>query len=236
VRAALVLACALAGILVVTPDVNAAGECEGLDVCIPVAGPWVAIPAPTGAARLPSVVYQLDCPRNSVVGGLDARVTERAVDVVFLGRLGSPVNPGITTGRSAVFVATFTAAARRATGFRPFIGCIPTSGGGGRGTTSVGAVAPGEPALRRIRMLRVRPGERASATLRCAAAERLVASSHAVAFRIAAQPPASVLSAVSVTRRERGNSVFVTARRTEAVPPSVRVDVQIHAICARRGR
>jgi hypothetical protein len=236
VKAALVLACALAGLLVATPDLRAAGECEGLDVCIPVAGPWVAIPAATSGARVSSVVYQLDCPRNSVVGGLDARVTERAVDVVFLGKLGSPVNPGITTGRSAVFVATFTAAARRATGFRPFIGCIPTSGGGGRGTTSVGAVAPGEPPLRRVRMLRVRPGESASATVRCAAAERLISSSHAVAFRTAAQPPANVLAAVSVTRRERGNSVVVTARRTDVVPRSVRVDVQIHAICARRGR
>ena len=51
----------------------------------------------------PRVEYQLTCPRGHVVGGLDARLSVRGIDVLFLGRLGSPVNPGITTSRSAVF-------------------------------------------------------------------------------------------------------------------------------------
>ena len=53
------------------------------------------------------VEYQLTCPRGHVVGGLDARLSVRGIDVSFLGRLGSPVNPGITTTRSAVFAATY---------------------------------------------------------------------------------------------------------------------------------
>ena len=40
---------------------------------------------------------------------------EHAVDVMFLGLLGSPVNPGITTSRSVVFAATYGGDRRRAT-------------------------------------------------------------------------------------------------------------------------
>ncbi len=85
---------------------GAARECDGLQVCVPVAGPWVVVPASSGAPR-PQVEFQLSCPRRYVVGGLDAELSHRAIDVTFLGRMGSPVNPGITTSRSAVFVASY---------------------------------------------------------------------------------------------------------------------------------
>jgi hypothetical protein len=38
---------------------------------------------------------------------------------------------------------------------------------------------------------------------------------------------------VRVTRREQGNAVVVTARRGAAVPANARVEVQVHAICAK---
>jgi hypothetical protein len=234
VKAVWTAACALALVGLFAPAGQATRECDGLDVCISVGGPWVAIPPAPRGVRAPLVEYQLDCPPRSVVGGLDAQASERAIDVVFLGVLGSPVNPGITTGRSAVFRATYTGGRRRATGFRPLIGCIPTSGGGGRGTTSVGAVPPGTPPVRRVHTLRVRSGRTARASFSCAPRERLLSASHAVAFRTRTLPPASVLGGVRVARSLRGDTVVVIARRSEAVPRRLRVDVQIHAVCARR--
>jgi hypothetical protein len=228
---ALVVACLVALSLAWAGDARATDECNGLDVCISVPGPWVAVPA-AAASRAQAVYYELSCPRRTVVGGLDAILGDRSLDVRFLGRLGSPVNPGITTTRSALFVAT--SALQRATYFRPYLGCIPTSGGGGRGTTSVAAAGPRHPPVRRVRALRVRPGVPARLVLGCGRGERLVGSSHAVALRMPSPPTTSILGGVTVVRRERGGRVDVRARRSEAVPASVRVEVQVHALCAGR--
>src|SRR5581483_5204528 len=87
---------------------QATSECRALPVCVPVSGPWVVVPAGRGAPR-PRVEYQLSCPRGYVVGGLDAELSDPAIDIAFLATLGSPVNPGISTSRAAVFVASSTA-------------------------------------------------------------------------------------------------------------------------------
>jgi hypothetical protein len=209
----------------------ATNECDGLDVCISVPGPWVAVSGSPGG-RLRTVEYQLACPRGSIAGGLDAVIQDPALGVRFLGSLGSPVNPGITTGRAVVFTAWW---ARRApTAYRPILGCIPTSGGGGRGTTAVGPVK-GKPPVRLVRTVRVRPGAVAGLTVRCRSGERLVGSSHAVAFRGRRAPGAGALAGVVVTRVERAGRVVVRARRGAAVPAAARVEVQVHAICAKGG-
>lgn len=208
---------------------GATNECNGLDVCISVPGPWVTV-AGSARGRLVSAEYQLTCPRGSIAGGLDAVVPDAALGVRFLGTLGSPVNPGISTGRAVVFVAWW--AKRSATSFRPILGCIPTSGGGGRSTTATGPVK-GKPPVRLVRTVRVRDGEVATLRLACRSGERLVGSSHVVAFRGRQAPTAAASSAVRVVRRERGNAVVVTARRGFAVPPNARVEVQVHAICAK---
>jgi hypothetical protein len=233
VRRALLLTLVAAGVLGSAGEARAARECRGLDVCISVPGPWVAVPAaPPGGSR--TVYYRLSCPRRTIVGGLDAVLGDRSLDVRFLGRMGSPVNPGITTSQSAVFVATY--ARGRVTYFRPFLGCIPTSGGGGRETTSVDASPRPVPPIRRVRTLRVRAGGPGRLAFGCARGERLVDSSHAVAFRMRAAPRASILTGATATHRQRAGRVDVRARRTGAVPPRVRVEVQVHALCARGPR
>ena len=83
---------ALVATLVTASSAGGANECDGLMVCVPVAGPWVVVPISGGVPR-PRVEYQLTCPRGHIVGGLDARLSDRAIDVNFLGTLGSPVNP-----------------------------------------------------------------------------------------------------------------------------------------------
>jgi hypothetical protein len=231
---------ALASLLLLAPgaaeEARATDECRGLDVCISVPGPWVAVPR--ASFRQASIVhYQLSCPRRSVVGGLDAVLSDQRLDVKFLGSLGSPVNPGITTGQSVVFVATY--ARQRPTSFRPFLGCIPQAGGGGRGTTvyapgsrTTSAVRP-RPPERRVRTLRVRPGASRRLVARCATGERLVGSSHAVAFRRPRPPGAQMIGGVRVERRVQDGRVEVSARRSVGVPRRTRVEVQVHLLCAR---
>ena len=130
------------------PAASTPRECQGLMVCVPVKGPWVVVPTAQSVPRR-QVEYQLSCPRGYVVGGLDAELSNRAIDVSFLGKVGSPVNPGITTSRAAVFIATYVGASARAASFRPHVGCIPGSGGG-RVPTADNAFRPGQPLVRRV--------------------------------------------------------------------------------------
>ena len=226
----LVLACAFGALLGVAGPARAANECDGHMVCVPVAGPWVVVPAGSGLAR-PRVEFQLTCPRGWIVGGLDAELSHRALDVTFVARLGSPVNPGISTSRSAVFVARYVGETAQAPSFRPHVGCIPSAGGGSRIPTSVAAFQPGEPTVRRVRTVRVRPGT-TTVVVACRAGERLVGASHAFGFRRASPPGPSLARTVSGVRAARGNRVVVSARG-DAELGGVRAVVQVHALCAR---
>jgi hypothetical protein len=224
-----VVVVAVAAMAVAGPA-GAANECDGLQICVSVPGPWVVVPASTGSSRQ-RVEYQLTCPRGHVVGGLDARLSVRAIDVSFLGKLGSPVNPGISTTRSAVFLATYVGRSDRAPSFKPFIGCMPSAGGGSRVPTSVGAFGPGQPVTRRVRTVRVRPGT-ATVVTRCAAGERVVAGSYAFAFETRTPPSASLVSSISGSQEIGERSVAVRVRG-DAELAGVRALVQVHALCSR---
>jgi len=219
-----------AAALVVALPAGAANECAGLRVCVPVAGPWVVVPASTSAPR-ERVEYQVNCPRGHVVGGLDARLSVRAIDVSFLATLGSPVNPGISTSTSAVFLGTYAGQSDAAPTFRPFIGCIPAAGGGTRIPTSVSAFPPGRPITRRVKTVRVRPGT-TTVVQRCASGERLVSGSHAFAFSMGTPPNASLVRSVSGVQELRGESVAVRVQG-DAELAGVRALVQVHALCTR---
>jgi hypothetical protein len=208
---------------------QAADECDGLMVCVPVAGPWVVVPTGSSVPR-PRVEYQLTCPRGYIVGGLDARLSDRGINVTFIGKLGSPVNPGITTSRSVVFVASYVGATARAPSFRPFIGCMPASGGGGI-PTAYGAVKPGEPTIRRVGRVRVLPGTNTVASA-CRSRETLVDASHAVAFGTRTPPSASLIGTVNAARAVRGRRVVVSVRG-DAELGRIRAVVQVHAVCSR---
>jgi hypothetical protein len=205
-------------------------ECDGLQICVPVAGPWVIVP--TGGAAGTRVDFQLDCPRGYVVGGLDAELSAKPIDVSFAGTLGSPVNPGITTSRSAVFSATYVGAdTTAAMSIRPHVGCIPAAGGGGRVPTSASAVLPpGRPTTRRVKTVVVQTGS-SRITQACASGERLIAASHAVGF-FAQQPPGAALVATVRTRQSvHGSRVAVSVNATKP-PVGTSAVVQVTAICA----
>jgi len=232
IRAAAVAIALATALALSVPASQAADECKGLQVCIPVAGPWVVIPAPAG----PSVTatWQLVCPQG-VVGGVDARASEAAVAVEFPGRIGSPVNPGITTSRSLLFKGTYAGRVRKATSYRPFIGCIPGGGGGPRtpmAFSRVSEVKPGDPITLRVVELRVSAGGLARTKLTCRPGERLLHSSQSVGLYTGTVPTARELAAVRVVQARRGGAVLVSATR-HGLDPEVVAVVQVQAECAR---
>jgi hypothetical protein len=222
----LVLAGGLAAAaLTVAAPASATNECRGLDVCVAVAGPWVVVP---GAPALPRVKtqYQLSCPRGFVVGGTDAELTDKAIDLTFLGASGSPVSPGVTTSRTLVFVGAYTGTSARTPTFRPHIGCVPTMGGGRRTPTGVSAVTPpGMPTVRRVVTARVDGTRRIVAS--CRANERLVDWYASRAFATADPPPEALVASLFVTARVAGEAAIAVARARRG-----RGIVQVAAVCA----
>jgi hypothetical protein len=229
-RVLAVVALACAALAASATRAEATQECRGLMVCVRVVGPWVVVPARSGAQR-PRVEYELACPRRYLVGGLDAELSDPAIDIAFLGKVGSPVAPGITTSRKAVFVGTFVGSSRRAVTFRPHIGCVPANGAGGRIPTAVTVFHPGQPAVRRVRTLRVVPGRTRFIAAGCASAERLVAGSHAVGF-YTSKPPAARLVAAVATRQSLARDHVTVGARGGAALGRIRAVVQVSAICA----
>jgi hypothetical protein len=210
---------------------SATNECRGLLVCVRVAGPWVVVSSGAATPRA-RVDFQLSCPRGFAVGGLDAELSDRAIDVGFMGKLGSPVGPGVTTGRSALFGATYAGASARPPTFRPHLGCIPASGGGGgpvpyRRVTAV--FPPGEAVVRRVRSVSLRPGT-VRAIAACGKGERLISGWHAVGFYTASPPNQALVGSVQASRTFRSGRVQVSVRSGSAVA-GVRAIVQVGAVC-----
>jgi hypothetical protein len=213
----LVLACIVAAAR--ADGAGATNECRGLQVCVPVVGPWVVA---EGGGQ---VSFQLACPARFVVAGLDAELSRRGVDVTFRGSLGSPVNPGVTTSRAAEFLARLLAAGAPAT-FRPHIGCVPASGSGERFPT---VVRP-QPALAPTAVqLPVRPGLHRFVE-RCPAGRRLTGASHAVGFFTATPPAAALVRSVTVAQSVSNGVVRLVVHA--GALPGVNAIVQVDLDCA----
>jgi hypothetical protein len=200
---------------------RATNECRGLQVCVPVAGPWVV------ASPAAEVQFQLACPARFVVGGLDAELSRRGIDVAFRGAVGSPVNPGITTSTSAVFMARILAGRTGAT-FRPHIGCVPASGGGQRFPTAYHVVPPAKPLAPTIFDLPVVPGVHAL-PLACRAGRELVGATHAIGFFTDAPPAAALAQSIRVKQTIHGGIVRVVIRAGKL--EGVRAVVQVDLVC-----
>ena len=204
---------------------SAADECKGLRVCLPVTGPWVVVPAG-------GIDYELACPvAGYVVAGTDARVATADVDVWFRGETGSPVGPGVTTRRSVVFHASRVPPKAATTSFRPFLGCIPTSGGGGRALTAYNASI--KPSQAQFSVVVNRRIQGAAKTVRaaCPASAQLLGSSTAIAFRQAAPPSALQRGAVRLRSSVAGKTVV--ARVTATAAAGTHAEVQVRAVCVR---
>jgi hypothetical protein len=231
VKRALVVACiAVAALAAGAGPAGATNECRGLQVCVRVRGPWVVVPAQVGTPRT-AAQFQLSCPRGFVAGGLDAELSDRAIDLDFLGLLGSPVGPGTTTSRAVLFRGTYTGSSPRRPTFRPHLGCLPAAGGGAGPVPyrKLQAFPPGQPTIRRVRTVVLRVGS-VRAVAACAAGERLISGWHAVGFYTASAPTAALVRSVSVTQTTRGSRVEIRARAGAAVG-GVRAVVQAGVVC-----
>jgi hypothetical protein len=191
-----------------------------------VTGPWV-LAAPG------EVQYQLACPRRFVVGGLDAELSSRGIDVGFVGKLGSPVNPGITTSGDAVFLGRFVRGRDGAPSFRPHIGCVPASGGGQRIPTAYHVFPPGKPVQRRVFEVRVRSGKTRQYVGRCLRSERLATATHAIGFYGDKPPTAALARAIAVKQRVRAGRAELTIRASFATAGTHAV-VQLDLLCVAR--
>jgi hypothetical protein len=225
-RVALVLATTCAAALAAVATAGATNECKGFQVCVPIAGPWVL-----SAART-ETQWQLACPAGGfVVGGLDAELTNRALDLVFRATLGSPVNPGISTSTTADFLGRLSTGRDPAASFRPHVGCIPATGGGSRVPTARRVFPPGRPTVVRASEVALRAGTTRSVSRSCKAGEELVAASHAVGFYGAKPPTRALASAVHVTGRAANGTVTLVLRTGRAVA-GTRTVVQLDLTCA----
>lgn len=206
------------------PPGGATNECKGVRTCIRVSGPWVLVPA-RGTAR-----YLLACPGGSVVAGLDAQVTSRGVRVDFVGRLGAPVGPGVTTTQSALFRAVSVSS--RAQFFQPLLGCVPPQGGGGRSTVSARVSPPGPALELRARIVVVAPGTVRFGRVACLAAERLAGSWQAIAFRTTKPPTAANVGFVTTRTVVLGKRVVLTASAADGLSIDVHAIAQVGVECA----
>jgi len=194
---------------VVAPTAGATNECRGLMVCVPVAGPWVL----TSSAS--TVQYVLTCPKNYIVAGLDAELSVKGIDIGFVGALGSPVNPGITTQRDAVFLGRLVRGRTSVPSFRPHIGCVPAQGGGQRVPTAYHAFPPSKPVDRRVTQVTARGNRVVRA--RCPKHETLASATHAVGFFSATPPTLAQARSVHVTQHvANGVATFTIRSHTKA--------------------
>jgi hypothetical protein len=226
VRRLLLLATMTAACAVVAAPAYATTECRGLQVCVPVAGPWVL-------ASPGQVEFQLTCPKRFVVGGLDAELSTRGIDIGFVGNLGSPVNPGITTSKEAVFLGRLVRGNDPAASFRPHIGCVPASGGGQRTPTAYHPFKPGKPSVRHVTQFVVQAARTRRYVQTCARNERLVAATHAIGFFGDKPPSASLARSIRVAQSVHAGRVRLTIRAARAIAGGHAV-VQLDLVCAPR--
>jgi hypothetical protein len=224
----LVLCLAALSLGAVAAPARAADECKGLRVCLPITGPWVVV-STAGAD------WELACPvPRYVIGGTDARVAAKDVDVSFRGETGSPVGPGVTTLGSLVFHGVRTRAGAGTSSFQPFLGCIPSSGGGGRALTGVTGTGFGlRPSRPIFSVVVTAPVVRRSQTVRaaCPSPARLVGATDAVGFDQGPPPTNVQRGAVSVTRSVVAGAIVARVTSTAAAGP--RALVQVRALCTR---
>jgi len=218
-----VLLAALAASALLAPAGRAANECNGIQRCVPVTGPWVAVPA-NG-----EVDFLLECPgAKGIVGGTDALVSSQQVAVSWDAIPGSPIGSGRTTNFEVLFRAV--AGNHRLGEFQPFIGCIPTQSST-RDTTGVPARPLGPPLDLHAAQVEVAPGSASSGSLHCPSGEELVDSWTATAFAVSQPTPPGAASAITVHATIHGGVASATASAAATLSASLRALVQLGIRC-----
>ena len=213
---------------------QAADECKGLQVCIPVAGPWVVIPAPAGASA--TATWQLVCPQGVV--GRRRRQGERGKRRGRVPRTDrQPGQPGHHDDRIAALQGHLRGARPQGHELPALHRLHPGRRRRVRARrwrfSRVSAdVKPGEPITLRVETLDLVPGRLARKTLTCRKGERLLRSTHSVGIYTVDVPTAAQFGSVRVVRVRRGGRILVSATR-RGLDPGLRASVQVQMECAR---
>jgi hypothetical protein len=224
VRRAAFLACLAAlAIAAIPASAGAANECNGVPRCIPVEGPWVAVPAQG------EIDYVLSCPGGGVVAGTDGQGSSLDIRASFDGILGSPVAFGRTTHTQALFRAV--SAHHKAGYFKPFIGCVP-SPSSVRNTINTLVTPVGPPLDYVAKTIKINPGFQRTVVLTCPAGESLVDSWSATGFSTPRPPGPGLDSAVAVHTKIVGKHVQLLVTASEALPSGLAAQVQVGVRCA----
>ena len=163
----------------------------------------------------------LRCPlRGYIVAGIDARVTDRAIDVSIRGENGAPVGPGVTTGREVLFTAVYTGGAR-ADGL-PALHRLRPDLRRRRARRDRGPqadrVRPGKPLDRRVVERGSSPGAPCASSAGVPRGRGCSAPDASFGFRVQQEPGASLLNAVRVRRVVAGRTVTAVAHRRRLRP------------------
>jgi hypothetical protein len=202
----------------------AADECNGIQRCIPVEGPWVAVPS-TGEA-----IFMLECPQGSgTIAGTDGLASSQDIHATFDGLLGSPVAFGRTTNSTALFRAV--SAHHRPGAFKPFAGCIP-SPQSVHNTLAAKATPVGPPLDLRAKLFKLVPGGQRTVSVACGKGEVLVDSWSARAFTTANPPSPGLATAIGLQSRIVGRRAVLAITTSEALPASAGAEVQLGVRCA----
>jgi hypothetical protein len=211
-------------VLAVPGLAGAAGECNGIPRCIPVEGPWVAVPA-NGEAK-----FMLQCPQGrGIIAGTDAQGSSQDIRATFDAILGAPVAFGRSTNSTALFRAV--SAHHHAGLFKPFVGCIPAPTAV-RNTIATKAKPLGAPLDLRAVTLKLTPGFQRTVTLGCPNGESLVDSWTATAFGSLNPPSPALASAVTVKSQIVKGQARMTIFASEALPRAAQAQLQIGVRCA----
>ena len=208
-------------------------ECTGVQVCVPVKGPWVKIPANRSGRILPTE-WELKCPgQNDTIGGTDALGSTGTVAVTFQASPGSPVRSGVSTHNAAIFSGLDGGGGTSVVTYRPAIGCIPGGGGSGaRSRVSYQATFPP------FTGLDIRSSETAIQTRQplqiaedCQIGGRLLHASSALGFLGARPPSPALLRSINSSEETTRDSFTVSVTPGPTLPRDARIVLQVRVIC-----
>jgi hypothetical protein len=215
---------ATASIVTVPERAAAAKECNGVQRCIPVEGPWVAVPADG------EVEYELMCPKGQgVVAGTDGLASSIDVHVSFDGILGAPIAYGRTTNSAMLFRGV--SGRHRPGSFKPFIGCIPTPSSV-RNTVAAPRSPVGPPLKLKSRLVGLSGGSEKVVTIACPAGDSLVDSWSTPAFETSKAPNPALAAAITARTTISGRMAKVAISTSEALPAGSHAELQIGVRCA----
>jgi hypothetical protein len=210
---------AVCGAAVAAPAASGEVECQGIDNCTTVKGPWVAVQGKTQPDQF-QAFWTGVCPAPDLSAGSDwASSTPFGLEVYLLQASRSPI---YGEDNSEIFVAENNNAQARS--FQPLLGCVPDAAAPPR---AAGAVR----LARRISSHRLEARSRAAFMHRCRRGERVMSSGSAVGFFEERPPSARDLLGLSVRHRERGRGARVEVETGPRAGDDERVQLQVSLIC-----